>query len=118
MIQLLPDLKIESRDIRFNKNEFLIFNNNDHLGLFNDRIKRVSECLGRIDPGATSLFDYDEYIKKLMIRLFTKYEYLELNEKESLLGVKGDQKFLIKPHLKGWYKEALLFVNKKEDREK
>jgi hypothetical protein len=107
MIQLFPTVSIEAGEVKFDKNSFLKFNPEDKLGLFNDKLKRISESLGRIDPSATSLFDYDEYVRKLLIKLFTKYHYLVLTERDCLFGVLNDQRYLIKSHLKGWYQEAI-----------
>lgn len=101
-----PQTSTEAKEINFDKNGFLKFNPDDQLGLFNDKLKRITESLGRIDPSATSLFDYDEYVKKLLIKLFTKYHYVVLTERDCLFGVLNDQRYLIKSHLKGWYQKA------------
>jgi hypothetical protein len=96
-------------EIKLNKQDFTLFNADDRLGIFNEKINRIVNGLGRIDPSSTSLFDYDEYIVKLTIQLFLKYEYIAVTEKGCLFGFCNGHRTLIKCH-PGVYAEAADFI--------
>jgi hypothetical protein len=97
------------KEIKFDKYSFAEFNKDDRFGLFNDKIHRIVNGLGRIDPSSTSLFDYDEYIKKLLIYLFMKYDYVVVTDKNCFWGVLKEARTLIKSNIPDAYQNTERF---------
>jgi hypothetical protein len=95
------------QEIKFDKNSFLKFNQDDQLGLFDDRIRRVARILDSIDQTSISLFDYDQYVQKLQSNLFVKYQHLVLTHDNQLFGVIENERFMIKRKLNGWFEKAV-----------